>query len=211
MRPGDEHAFRADDPVAQYWLHNCVGFHVRGPRGGRGVVDAIRVDVGGEPVLAIRRPVLGTMLVPAARVESVDPWDETIVLRAVVREPRPRRSERTDAAGRAVASAGHAAAIAAAAVTRKFLAAVARLLLAVAALLRTHAPVARRHAAGAASTLGAMGAAYATEARRAYREQRAAVNAWREERRREAWADDSAITRAGADEAGAREEERVSR
>lgn len=211
MRPGDEHAFRANDPVAQYWLHNCVGFGVRGLRGGRGVVHEIRVGADGEPALAIRRPVLGTLLVSASRVESVDPWDETIVLRAGVRESRPRRSEQADAAGRAVASAGHAAAIVAAAATRKFLAAVAALLLAVAALLRTHAPVARRHVGSAAATLGAMGAAYATEARRAYRAQREAVNAWREERRREPWADDSPITRAGADEAGARDEEHVSR
>ena len=37
MRPGDEHTFSADDPVARYWLHNCVGFGVRGLAGG-GVV-----------------------------------------------------------------------------------------------------------------------------------------------------------------------------
>ena len=213
MRPGNEHAFQAGDPVATYWLHNCVGFDVRGLRGGAGVVHEVGADADGEPVLAIRRPVLGTMHVPASRVCEVDPWNETIVLRALEREARPSRSaEQAGRAGRAAASAGHAAAIVAASASRRFLAAVASLLLALAALIRAHAPGARRRIGTAATTLAAMGAAYADAARRAYDEQRAAVNAWRDARqRRDSWGDEAPLTRAGADEVDARDEERVSR
>jgi hypothetical protein len=210
MRSGDEHAFHADDPVARYWLHNCFGFAVRG-LGGGAVVHEIGTDDDGVPVLAIRRPVLGTTLVSASRVESIDPWSETIVLRRRDRESRLHRAERARNAGHTVAAAAHAAAIVAAAATRRFLAAVARLLLALAALVRARTPGARRHAHRAATALGAIGAAYASEARRAYRAQCDAVNAWREERRRGAWGDDSPLTRAGADEVDARDEEHVPR
>jgi hypothetical protein len=212
MRPGNERAFPAGDPVATYWLHNCVGFDVRGLRGAAGVVHEVGADADGEPVLAIRRPVLGTTYVAASRVSEIDPWNETIVLRSRERALRPvHSSEQAGRAGRAAASAGHAAAIVAAAAARRFSSAVARLLLAVAADLRAHAPGARRRAGSAATMLAALGAAYAGEARRAYGRQREAMNAWRASRRRDSWGDEAPLTRAGADDVDAREEERVGR
>jgi hypothetical protein len=213
MRPGNERAFQAGDPVATYWLHNCVGFDVRGLRGGLGVVHEVGADADGEPVLAIRRPVLGTTYVAASRVGKVDPWNETIVLRSRERAARPpsRSAEQAGRAGRAAASAGHAAALVTAAALGRFFSAVARLLLALAARLRAHAPGARRYLGSAATTLAAMGAAYAGEARRAYARQREAMNAWRESRRRDSWGDEAPLTRAGADEVDARDEERVGR
>ena len=212
MRPGDEHAFRADDPVARYWLHNCVGFRVRGFRGG-GVVHAVSTGVDGVEVLEVeRRALLGmTTVVPAARVESVDPWDETVVLRSPTRETRRRRVAQARTGAGVLGAAARAAAIAVAFGTRLFFAAIARFLLALAALLQKHTPRARRRVGRFAATLGLLGRAYAGEAARAYREQKAGVAAWREERRRSTWGDESPITRAGADEVDARDEDRIRR
>ena len=207
MRPGDEHAFSADDPVARYWLHNCVGFGVRGLAGG-GVVHEIGLGADGVAVLAVRRAVLGvTTDVPASRVRSVDPWDETVVLHSRSRATRERRVAQAREGAGVVATAARGAAVATAFGARLFLAAVARLLLVLAALTRKHAPGARR----AAATLGILGRAYAVEAARACREQKDAVAAWREARRRSAWGDESPLTRAGADEVDARTEEEVPR
>src|SRR5207245_1514517 len=94
MGPEDERTFGADDPVGRYWLHNCVGFGVRGLRSGRGVVRDVSEDSDGVAVLVVQRGVLrGTAQVSAARVASVDPWDETILLRSRTRETRQRRAE----------------------------------------------------------------------------------------------------------------------
>jgi hypothetical protein len=208
MRPGDEHAFSADDPVARYWLHNCVGFGVRGLRSGPGVVRDVRVDEDGVAVLAVRRAVLGlTTVVPASRVRSVDPWDERVVLHPRSRATRERRvAQARDGAG-VIAAAARGAAVATAFGAGLFLAALSRLLLALAALTRKHAPGARR----AVATLGALGRAYAAEADRTYRGQKDAVAAWREARRRRAWGDESPLTRAGADEVEGRAEEETNR
>ncbi len=207
MRPGDEHAFSADDPVARYWLHNCVGFGVRGLAGG-GVVHEIGLGADGVAVLAVRRPVLGvTTEVPASRVRSVDPWDETVVLHSRSRATRDHRVAQAREGAGVIATAARGAAVATAFGARLFLAAVARLLLVLAALMRKHAPGARR----AAATLGILGRAYAVEAARACRDQKDAVAAWREARRRSAWGDESPLTRAGADEVDARTEEEVPR
>ena len=201
MRPEDHRSFAADDPVARYWLHHSVGFRVRGV----GVVDAIVTD-GGMTVLEVRRLGLTTRI-PMVRVDSIDPWNETIVLRSRTRPPR----ERPHAVVTAVVTAAHAATIFTAALLRRFFALLARLLLAAAAFARQHAPGARQRAGRIASTLAAVGSAYAAEAARAYRTQAAATKAWREERRRAAWGDESAPTRAGDDKAGARrgEEDRA--
>src|SRR6476659_6757942 len=147
MRPGDEHAFSADDPVARYWLHNCVGFGVRGLAGG-GVVHEIGLGADGVAVLAVRRPVLGvTTEVPASRVRSVDPWDETVVLHSRSRATRDHRVAQAREGAGVIATAARGAAVATAFGARLFLAAVARLLLVLAALTRKHAPGARRAAA----------------------------------------------------------------
>jgi hypothetical protein len=207
MRPGDEHTFSADDPVARYWLHNCVGFGVRGLAGG-GVVHEIGLGDDGVAVLAVRRTVLGTTtVVPASRVQSVDPWDETVVLHSHSRATRERRVAQARDGADVIATATRGAVVATAFGTRLFLAAVARLLLVLAALTRKHAPGARR----AAATLGILGRAYAVEAARACREQKGAVVAWREAQRRAAWGDEAPLTRAGADKVDARTEEEVPR
>jgi len=219
MRPGDEHAFSADDPVARYWLHNCVGFGVRGLRSGPGVVRDVMLDDDGVAVLAVRRAVLGlTTVVPASRVRSVDPWDERVVLYSRDRATRERRvAQARDGAGLiataardgagVIATAARGAAVATAFGAGLFLAALSRLLLVLAALTRKHAPGARR----AVATLGVLGRAYAVEAGSAYRAQKDAVAAWREARRRSAWGDESPLTRAGAEEVDARAEEEVKR
>ena len=193
MPLADERSFGADDPVARYWLHNCVGFRVRG----HGVVDEVTHGENGADVLAVRR--LGvTTRVPTERVESVDPWTETIVLRS-------RRPARPPREGPHVAvTAGRAVAIFTALVLRRVFALVARLLLALAALTREHWPGARDRAGRIAATLAAVGQAYAVEARRSYRRQVEATRAWREERRRGEWGDEAPLTRAGDDSVGAR-------
>jgi hypothetical protein len=210
MRQADEHAFRADDPVAQYWLHNCVGFGVRGLRSGPGVVRSVSTDGNGEAILTVRRGVFGgTAHVSAARVDRVDPWDETIVLRPRDHEGRRRRALQARGAAGVVATAARGAAIATAFGARLFFDAVAKLLLALAALTRRHAPGARERAGRLAAALAVLGRAYAAEARRAYNAQKDAVSAWRAERRHDDWGDESAPTRAGADEVDARSEEQI--
>jgi hypothetical protein len=212
VRPVDQRSFTTDDPVAQYWLQNCVGFGVRGLRSGPGTVQNVSVREDGIAVLGVRRSVLlGTTSIAADRVESVDPWDETIVLRSGDREARERRVAEARGAADVVGAAAHAATIAAASGARLFLAAIARLLLAVAALAREHAPVARDQARRFAGTLALLGRAYATAAADAYRAQKDAVAAWQEERRRGVWRDESPPTRAGADDVDARSEEQVQR
>ena len=212
MRPEDERTFGADNPVGRYWLHNCVGFGVRGLRSGRGVVHAVSEDSDGVAVLAVHRGVLrGIARISAARVESVDPWDETIVLRSRSREIRQRRAEQAQGAAGVVAAAARGATVAAAFGARVFLGAAARLLLSLAALVRAHSPGAKQRAGRFAGTLTLLGRAYAAEAARAYRAQRDAVAAWNEERRSGAVGDDAPLTRAGADEVDAREAEEVPR
>jgi hypothetical protein len=212
MRPEDERTFGADDPVGRYWLHNCVGFRVRGLRSGRGVVHDVSESPDGVAVLAVRRSVLrGTSHVPAARVASVDPWDETIVLHSRSRQTRERRAAQARDATGIVAGAARGATIAAAFGARVFLAAVARLLLGLAMLVRSHSPAARQRAGRLAGTLTLLGRAYAGEAARAYRAQRDAVAMWNEERRSGAPGDDAPLTRAGADEVDARTEEEIPR
>jgi len=194
MRPEDQRSFGADDPVARYWLHNCVGFHVRGV----GVVDAIAGD-GSGTMLEVRR--LGmTTRISTQRVESIDPWAETIVLRAHTRAPREEPHVAATAARTATAFT--------AALLSGFFALLARLLLATAALVRKHAPGARERVGTIAATLAALGSAYALEARRAYRTQADAMKAWRDDRRRGEWGDEAPLTRAGDDEADARREEK---
>jgi hypothetical protein len=210
VRPEDQRSFTADDPVAQYWLQNCVGFGVRGLRSGPGMVREVSVREDGIAVLGVRRSVLrGTARIPADRVESVNPWDETIVLRSGGSEARERLVAQAHGAAGVVGAAARGATIAAAFGARLFLAAVARLLLAVAALTRRYAPVARRGGRRVAGTLGFLGRAYAAAAADALRAQKDAVAAWQEERRRGAWGDESAPTRAGADDVDARSKERI--
>jgi hypothetical protein len=196
MRPEDQRSFGADDPVARYWLANCVGFRVRGA----GVVHDVASDEDGGAVLNVRR--LGiTTSISTERVESIDPWAETIQLRA--RRPREPREE-----PHAVVAAAGTATIFTAALLRRFFALLARLLLALAALIRSHWPGARERAESIAATVAAVGHAYAQEAARAYRQQAAATKAWREERRRAEWGDEAPLTRAGDDETDARREEK---
>jgi hypothetical protein len=212
VRPVDQRSFTTDDPVAQYWLQNCVGFGVRGLRSGPATVRDVSIREDGIAVLGVQRSVLrGTTRIPADRVESVDPWDETIVLRSGHREARERRAPDARGAADVVGAAAHGATIAAASGARLFLAAIARLLFAVAALAREHAPVARDQARRLAGTLALLGRAYATAAADAYRAQKNAVAVWQDERRRAAWGDESPPTRAGADDVDARSEEQIRR
>jgi hypothetical protein len=212
MGAEEERSFGADDPVGRYWLHNSVGFGVRGLRSGRGVVRDVTEDSDGAAVLAVRRGVLGGITrVSAARVESVDPWDETIVLRSHSRQARQRRAAQARGAADVVAGAARGATVAVAFGARVFLASTARLLLTLAALVRAYAPRAGRSAVRFASMLTLLGRAYAVEAARAYRAERDAVAAWRGERRRGTWGDDAPLTRAGADYVDARTEEEVPR
>jgi len=212
MRPEDERIFGADDPVGRYWLHNCVGFGVRGLRSGRGVVRDVSESSNGVAVLAVHRGALrGTARVPAARVASVDPWDETIVLHSRGRLARGRRAAQARGAVGVVAAAARGATVAAAFGARVFLAATARLLLGLAALVRAHSPGARQSAGRFAGTLTLLGRAYAVEAARVYRAQRDAIAAWNEERSNGGAGDDAPLTRAGADELDARTGEEIRR
>src|SRR4051794_9647467 len=212
MRPEEERTFGADDPVGRYWLRNCVGFGVRGLRSGRGVVRGVSDDANGGALLAVHRGVLrGTAHVSAARVASVDPWHETIVLHSRSRLTRDRRAAQARDAADVVTAAVRGATVAAAFGARVFLAATARLLLGLAALVRAHSPGARQRAGRVAGTLTLLGRAYAVEAARAYRAQKDAVSAWNEERRSGALGDNAPLTRAGADDVDARTEEEIPR
>src|SRR3954452_1687553 len=126
MRPEEERIFGADDPVGRYWLHNCVGFAVRGLRSGRGVVRDVSEDSNGGALLAVHRGVLrGTTHVPAARVATVHPWDETIVLHSRSRLTRERRAAQARGAAAVVTAAARGATVAVAFGARVFLAAAA--------------------------------------------------------------------------------------
>src|SRR5262249_2613637 len=95
MRPEDKRSFGADDPVARYWLHNCVGFRVPAV----GVVDATAAEGGVRPLEVRRLGGMGwTTHVSAERVESIAPWTETIALAVQRRPPREEPHVATKAA-----------------------------------------------------------------------------------------------------------------
>ena len=213
-----ERSFTAESAVGRYWLLNCVGFRVEGSR--RGIVEEVGLGPHGVDVLAVRRRFfLGrrVVLVPTQRVESIHPWDDTIVLasrrrardgRAVQAQRLQRRLQRIGSSG-AVAS-GHLLRAFAVAV-RDGTVVVIRLLAAFATLLARRAPQARRTLRGVAATLLLLLRAYVTEARRALRAQRDAIAAWQEQRRElaEEPGDDGPLTRAGAEELDARRRETI--
>src|SRR4051794_3320095 len=212
MGPENERTFGADDPVGRYWLRNCVGFGVRGLRSGRGVVRNVSEDPNGRALLTVHRGVLrGTTHVSAARVATVHPWDETIVLHSRSGQRRERSAAQARETAGLVAAAARGATVAAAFGARVFLEATARLLLGLAALVRAHSPGARQRAGRFAAALTLLGRAYAVEAARAYRAQKDAVAAWNEERRSGAPGDDAPLKRAGVDEVDARAEEEIPR
>jgi hypothetical protein len=206
-----ERAFSANSPVGRYWLRNCVGFHVEGFGGGSGTVEEIGLGPDGVDMLAVRRGVVlrRIALVPAQRVESVDPWDETIVLVCPRRQQRDRRRAQTqDIAGR-VASVASVAAVESARVLRDGAAVVLRVLAAFGTLLLGFAVVLRNRAPRFTTTVKAIAVVYAFEARRAWRAEREALAAWQDSLRAppEEEGDDGPLTRAGADEVDARTRE----
>lgn len=206
-----ERAFSANSPVGRYWLRNCVGFHVEGFGGGSGTVEEIGLGPDGVDVLAVRRGVVlrRIALVPAQRVESVDPWDERIVLVSQRREQRDRRRAQThDIAGRAASVAG-AVAVESARMLRDGAAVVLRGLAAFGTLLLGLAVVMRNRAPRFTITVKAIAVAYAFEARRAWHAERQALAAWRQSLRAlpEEEGDEGPLTRAGADEVDARTRE----
>lgn len=210
-----EGAFSANSPVGRYWLRNCVGFHVEGLRGGSGLVEEIGLGPDGVDVLAVRRGVVVTRvtLVSAQRVESVDPWDETIILFSQRRRQRDgRRAQTRDVAHHAVSIAG-AVVVESARMLRDGATVVMRGLAAFGALLLGLAVVVRNRAPRFTKTLKAIAVAYAFEARRAWRAEREAIATWRQSLRelQEEEGDDAPLTRAGADEVGARERESARR
>ncbi len=94
MRLEDERSFSAQSPVGRYWLLNSVGFRVEGMLG-RGIVEEVGLGVDGVDVLAVRRwGVLGRrlVLVPVQSVESIHPWDDTIVVSSRGQHARARRA-----------------------------------------------------------------------------------------------------------------------
>jgi len=208
-----ERAFSAESPVGQYWLGNCIGFRVEGFRGGSGIVEEIGLGPEGVDVLAVRRwgLYLGrTVLIPAERVEAVLPWDDTIVLASRRRPPSRGVIETRRLARRAqpVVRDGAAATVGA---MRRMLAALGTFLLGLAVLVRTHAPHARRRIAYAGAAVAALTRAYGAEARVLWRDEKAAIAAWRDGRRahrEDEPGDEGPLTRAGADEADARRRER---
>jgi hypothetical protein len=197
-----ERAFSAESPVGRYWLRNCVGFRVEGFRGRPGIVEEIGLGPDGVDVLAVRRglPLAGVALVPTHRVESVHPWDDTIVLGSR-RTPRPMSRSVPDAqkVARALGPVGRTVAVETARAIRdgatlvlRVLAALGTLLFGLTVLVREHvSPIAR---------------AYAGEARHAWRAERDAIAAWRESRRERAEepGDDGPLTRAAVDDVDAR-------
>lgn len=214
-----ERAFSAESPVGQYWLGNCVGFRVEGLRSGWGVVEEIGLGPAGVDVLCVRRwgVHLGrTVLIPAERVETILPWDDTIVLATNNRPPSRAAVETRRAAHRLtpiVLAAGAAAARAAhraASLALRLLTAIGTLLLGLAVFARRHAPTVRSRIRVGAATLAALAGAYASEARRLWRAERTAIAEWQESRRApmEHQGDEGPLTRAGADEADARRWER---
>jgi hypothetical protein len=206
-----ERAFSANSPVGRYWLRNCVGFHVEGFGGGSGTVEEIGLGPDGVDVLAVRRGVVlrRIALVPAQRVESVDPWDETIVLVSRRRQQRDRRRAQTqDIAGR-VASVAGAVAVESARALRDGAAVVLRGLAAFGTLLLGLAVVMRNIAPRFTTTLKAIAVAYMFEARRAWRAEQEALATWRGSFRGQPdqEGDEGPLTRAGADEVDARTRE----
>jgi hypothetical protein len=208
-----ERAFSAESPVGQYWLGNCVGFRVEGLRGGSGVVEEIGLGPDGVDVLAVRRWGLHlgrTVLIPTDRVQAVLPWDDTIVV-VSRRRPAGRGAVQTRRLARRAQPVVRDAAARTGRSVQRVLAAAGTLLLGVAVLVRKHAPHARRHVASAGAAAAALARAYGGEARALWRDERAAIAAWRESRRarvEDEPGDEGPLTRAGADEADARRRER---
>ena len=210
-----ERAFSANSPVGRYWLRNCVGFRVAGLRGRAGIVEEIGLAPDGVDVLAVRRGIVlrRISIVPTQRVESVHPWDDTIVLAARRRHASHHHVERARHATDRLRPVARAAAVETARALRdgtivvlRLLAALGSLLFGLAVVVRDHAPTARRHVSGTATALKLIGRAYASEARRAWHAERNAIAAWRESRRQRADepGDDGPLTRAGADDVDAR-------
>jgi hypothetical protein len=211
MRLEQERAFSPTSPVGRYWLRNCVGFHVDGMHG-PGIVEEIGLGPDGVDVLAVRRRGLAVRriaLVPAQQVESIHPWDDTIVVASRHRRARALRAEQTKRLMQRLRVLVGAAAVETmralrdgAIVVQRMLAALGTLLLGVAAAVRKRAPNTRRHVAGTSSAFKVLGRAYAVEARRAWSDQKDAIAEWRRSRRDrvEEPGDHGPLTRAGADE-----------
>src|SRR6266508_3662419 len=214
-----ERSFTAESAVGRYWLLNCVGFRVEGSR--RGIVEEVGLGPHGVDVLAVRRRFfLGrrVVLVPTQRVESIHPWDDTIVLASRRRRARDGRAVQAQRLQRRLQRIGGSGAVASGHLLRAFAVAVRdgtvvviRLLAAFATLLARHAPQARRVLLGVTAMLLLLLRAYVTEARRALRAQRDAIAAWQEQRRElaEEPGDDGPLTRAGAEELDARRRETI--
>jgi hypothetical protein len=210
-----ERAFSANSPVGRYWLRNCIGFRVEGLRGGGGVVEEIGLGPDGVAVLAVRRravPLGGMVLVPTHGVESVHPWEDTIVLSSR-RRARNRRVAQAERVARRLPPLVRTAVIETARAVRdgvivvlRLLAAFGTVLLGLTVVVRTHAPHARRHVSSTATALKLLAVAYAAETRRAWRAEKDAIAAWRDGRREAAEepADDRPLTRAGPDDVEAR-------
>jgi hypothetical protein len=218
----DERAFSANSPVGRYWLRNCVGFRVEGFRGRVGIVDEIGLGPDGADVLAVRRGIVlrRISIVPTQRVESVHPWDDTIVLGARRRHPSRHRVARAQRVTDRLRPVARAAAVETARALRdgtivvlRLLAALGSLLFGLAVVVRDHAPAARRHVSSTGTALKLIGRAYASEARRAWHAERNAIAAWRDSRRERAEepGDDGPLTRAGADDVDARRRDRSPR
>jgi hypothetical protein len=212
-----ERAFSANSPVGRYWLRNCGGFRVEGLRGRAGIVEEIGRGPDGVDMLAVRRRGVAFLnrmvMVPAQRVESVDPWDETIVLTSRRRRARDRRVAQMEHVALRIRTLGGAAAAEIARALRdgvivvaRLLAAFGTLLLGLAVLARKQTPHVRRSVSSTATAVKLIAHAYASEARRAWRDEQQAIAAWRESRREPAedHADDHPLTRAGADDVDAR-------
>ena len=211
-----ERAFTANSPVGRYWLRNCVGFHVEGLRGSAGIVEEVGLGPDGVDVLAVRLRGLALrrmVLVPTQRVESVHPWDDTIVLASRRRHARDQRvaqarqvTDRLRAVARAAAVDTARAVRDGSTVILRLVAALGTLLFGLTVVVREYAPHVRRHISSTASALKLIGRAYASEAKRAWRAEQDAIAAWRESRREvdDEPGDDGPLARAGADEVDAR-------
>jgi hypothetical protein len=217
-----ERSFSADSAVGRYWLLNCVGFRVEGALGSAGIVEEVGLGPDGVDVLAVRRRGIlrGVALVPAQRVESVHPWEDTIVLASRHRHDGDRRAEHAQHVTRRLRPLGRAAAVAtgralrdAATVVMQLLSVIGTFLLGLAVVVREHAPHARRHVSNTAAALTLIARAYASEAKRAWRAEKEAIAAWRESRREHAEepGDDAPLTRASTDDVDARRRETTSR
>jgi hypothetical protein len=209
MQPDDERAFSAAGPVGRYWLRNCVGFQVKGLRGGSGIVEEIGLGPDGVDVLAVRRRNVllpGLTLVPANRVESVHPWEDTLVLASRSRRERDQRREQARHAAHRMEGLARVTAVESGHALRDGAVVVYRGLAALGALLLGLLVLARKHALPLA-------AAYVAAAKRAWNDERDAISAWRAARRgaAEEPGDDGPLTRAGADDADARRRETLRR